>query len=98
MNSRAKGKRSELKTQKFLEKKGYQVYTAPVMQFRKNNDIFNLFDHVATNGDRLIFIQTKSNYCPKPVREAIKSFKLKAEKEIWVWKDYARKPIILEMN
>jgi hypothetical protein len=99
MNSRAKGKRNELKTQKWLEGQGYIVYSAPVMQYRVNNDIFHLFDHVATNHDKVLFVQTKSNRCPKKVRDAISNFTLpeNSEKVVVIWVDRQKEPIVIQL-
>lgn len=97
VNTRRKGYRNQKKTQDLLEEEGWAVYTAPVMKFRHNNDIFHLFDHVASKGEKIRFIQTKSNRCPKKVREDIKAFPFpkNVTKEVWIWKDYAREPEIL---
>lgn len=98
INSRKKGSKNEKKTFDYLTKKGYIVYTAPFVMYLKNRDIFNLFDHVATNYEEVLFVQTKTNRIRKEDLLAIQNFRLpypEVKKVIFVWKDRMKEPLIL---
>jgi len=93
INAKAKGARVELKTRDWLEKRGYKV--------TKSGGSLGEFDLIAINEHRILLIQVKSNRQPPPKeRAAIRAFKCpwSCRKEVWVWKDYARKPTILGMH
>lgn len=99
MNAVAKGKRNERKTQKYYESRGWVVYTVVRSRFNKNQDIFNLFDHIAWKDGKIKLVQTKTNTLRKPDREAIKAFAtpLGVSKEVFVWIDYQREPKIIKL-
>ena len=93
INTKRKGNRNELKTKKLLESTGYRGV--------KSGGSLGEFDLVMLGSGSLRLIQVKSNRRPPPAeREAISEFPiktgetLKVSKEIWVWKDYAREPLI----
>jgi hypothetical protein len=73
MNTNAKGKRSERKTEDFLSKLGFIVETTRRSSYRGgNNDFFNLFDHVAVCQDPIIM----ENVVTSPLKTKRKTVKL----------------------
>jgi len=93
INTKRKGNRNELKSKKLLESTGYRGV--------KSGGSLGEFDLIMMGPGSLRLIQVKSNRRPPPAeREAIAEFPiktgdtLKVSKEIWVWKDYAREPLI----
>jgi len=93
INTKRKGSRNELKTKKLLESTGYRGV--------KSGGSLGEFDLIMMGLGSLRLIQVKSNRRPPPAeREAISEFPVKTgdtlqvTKEIWVWKDYAREPLI----
>jgi len=97
INTKRKGNRNELKTKKLLESTGYRGV--------KSGGSLGEFDLVMLGPGSLRLIQVKSNRRPPPhEREAIAEFIIKTgdtlvcTKEIWVWKDYAREPLIEVVN
>ena len=93
INTKRKGNQRELKTKHLLEQSGYKGVKA--------GGSLGEFDLVMMRSGSLRLIQVKSNRRPPPIeREAIANYELKTgdvvtvSKEIWVWKDYAREPII----
>jgi hypothetical protein len=98
-NSRAKGRRTELKAKIELEREGWLLEQAkPSQIWGKQNDLFSLFDFLGIKkvGDKqyLIWVQVKTN--KKPSLEPFKKFKEEYcdeynVVEVWIWHDYSRK-------
>lgn len=89
MNAKAKGNRQEHRAMKILEAAGYACTRAAAS--------LGVFDIVAISGQGVRLIQVKSNRPPCPAeREAIELFPVppNASKEIWVFRDRQRAPII----
>jgi hypothetical protein len=64
MNRLAKGKRNEKTIAEMFKNDGLitDYYIAPIMKFRANNDIFNLFDFIGISKDGVIYlVQVKSH-------------------------------------
>lgn len=85
----AKGRRNEKRAGDKLKELGYRVqrtYRTPY----GDNDFFNIFDIIAISDDHILWVQVKSNRCPKKDKENIKAFKLPPnnKKQVWIWKDY----------
>ena len=98
VNTTRKGYMSQKKTQDFLLDLGWEdVYTAPRLKFRKNHDIFNAFDHVCRRGHKELYAQTKSNVCPKSVRDQIAKLKMPegVKRIIVIWKDRKKNPTVI---
>jgi len=102
INTVRKGNYQQLKCRKALEAMGWVCYTARRGYMGQPIDFFGLYDLICyyplTGQFKLI--QVKSNKCGNDVREAIKAFKTDGywvQKEIWIYKNYARKPIIEEI-
>jgi len=98
MNPREKGRRREIQAEKELKEAGWNVLLTKMgNRISRCNDFFGLFDLMAVKKVRGVtkykWIQVKSNYCPKKVREKIKEFSDKNfdknnSAEVWVFKDY----------
>ena len=89
IKTKAKGSRRERKVKKILENQGYICL--------KSAASLGIFDLVCFNGIEIRFIQVKSNYYPPKEKRKIKEFDLlppNSKKEIWVFKNYHREPII----
>ena len=92
VDTREKGQRIERKAKKSLEKNNYKVHKAYMGgKYRKNRDIFNLFDLIAVKEDRIKFIQVKANQArgQKEIKEQ-SDFIPQADFidiELWVWMD-----------
>lgn len=91
--SKRKGTRNEHKAIKTLEAAGYYCTRAA--------GSLGIFDIVAISKGCIRLIQVKTNEnCRAAEREALEQFKTlpaNAYKEIWIYKDYAREPIIKEV-
>ena len=99
MNSRAKGRRSELKTKAYLEANGWIVdLVKGSSKFNKSVDFFNLFDGIAIKKGVVLFIQVKSNR--KPSLKLFKEFhnKYQVPIDIFIWKDRIKEPIIINVR
>ncbi len=89
MNAKRKGSRNEHRAIRILEAAGYYCTRAA--------GSLGIFDIVAISGQGVRLTQVKSNRPPCPAeREAIELFPVpqNATKEIWVFRDYARTPLI----
>ncbi len=89
MNAKRKGTRNEHRAMKILESAGYSCTRAAAS--------LGLFDVIAIGRQGVRLVQVKSNRDASPIeREAITLFETPAgvSKEIWIFKDYAREPII----
>ena len=90
MNGKRKGTRNEHKAIRILEAAGYHCTRAA--------GSLGIFDIVAVSRQGMRLIQVKTNRPPSPLeRETIELFDEipeKVSKEIWIFHDYARKPII----
>ena len=74
MNTYAKGRRTEKLAREWWETRGYAVWQAKITR-HGSNDFFGLFDLVALKkGYPNVWIQVKSNRCPKKVRNEILIF------------------------
>ncbi len=73
INTNAKGRRSEKKTEKWLEDRGWVVQTTRRSSYRGgSNDFFNLFDHIAVCKDDTVTIN--GNETPSKKRRVASSF------------------------
>jgi len=94
MNAKRKGSRNEHKAIRILEAAGYHCTRAA--------GSLGMFDIVAISKQGLRLIQIKSNRNAPPIeREAIEEFSgipANATKEIWIFEDYGRRPIIREIG
>jgi Holliday junction resolvase len=97
-NAKAKGSQREHKTIKLLEQKGYACTRAAgslgdwdIVAIPKKSEIWLLSDH------KVRLVQVKSNKISGKERNKLKSLEYNCEvsKEIWLWKDYKRKPEII---
>ena len=89
IKTKAKGSRRERKVKKILEAKGFFCI--------KSGASLSEFDLICWNKEIIKFIQVKSNFCSPKEKERIKQFKdipINGQKEIWVFKNYHREPII----
>jgi copper chaperone CopZ len=95
INSRKKGQRNELRAKKILEAAGYEVEKTTGSKFG-SQDFWGLFDLLAMSSTQLRLVQVKTNYCRPEVKEAIKEFPCPPTitKEVWVFKDRVKEPII----
>jgi Archaeal holliday junction resolvase (hjc) len=88
--SKRKGSRNERKAMKILQAAGYNTTRAA--------GSFGMFDVIAINAQGLRLIQVKTNRDASPIeRETIALFDglpPNAIKEIWIFRDYAKEPII----
>lgn len=91
MNPVAKGRRNEKRCSDFWKDRGWHVWKTFRAKFQ-NLDMFKLFDVVALHpqGQKMVFIQVKSNRCDKKTRDAIRALKMPkgCEKWIWIWHDH----------
>lgn len=85
----SKGRRRQAEFRKILESRGYVCDTAKFSRWG-STDFFGLFDICAINEQETLWVQVKSNYCPKQVKENIKLFKVpkNTRKIVAVKKDY----------
>jgi Holliday junction resolvase len=94
MKAKRKGSRNEYKAIRILESAGYHCTRAA--------GSLGLFDIIAVSRDGVRLIQVKSNRNATPAeREAIREFSgtpSNARKEIWIFQDYGRAPIIHEIS
>ena len=60
MSTQQKGWKHEHEVVKLLEQENYEVYRPQKVRFYGSQDIFGLFDIIAINAERLIFIQVKT--------------------------------------
>ena len=98
-NPKAKGRRNEVKTKKYLEERGWLCeLVRGSSKFSKSVDFFGLFDLIALKEGIVMFVQVKSNR--KPKLRPFKEFKEKyfVPIYIFVWKDYAKAPLIIEIK
>ncbi|MEW6606046.1 MAG: hypothetical protein AB1414_01160 [bacterium] len=89
INKKAKGARQERKAKKILELAGYNV--------TKVGASLGIFDLVAINRHKIKLIQVKSNYISPEEKEQIALFANCPEntsKEIWIFRDFQKEPII----
>ena len=89
IKTKLKGSCQERKVKKILENQEYICL--------KSAASLGIFDLICWNKEIIRFIQVKSNYCPPKEKRKIKEFDLlppNSKKEIWVFKNYHREPII----
>lgn len=92
MNTAGKGRRNEWKTRDLLRREGYHVVRSAGSK--------GIVDIVAFNGQRLLLVQVKTNGGMSS--EDIQNLKSLpappfASKQLWVWRDYAKTPEIMEV-
>ena len=89
INKVAKGTRKEKACADELETQGYLTRKSIRVKYQKV-DFFG-FDVMALSpdGDTMLFVQVKSNFCDMKTRDAVKNIKMppSCKKEIWIWKD-----------
>lgn len=89
----SKGWRREKKTMAILEGEGFTCTRAGGSK--------GCADIVAWNGERIRFIQVKSNRLLSPAeRQRFRDLVVppNASKEVWVWPDHARRPRLMEVD
>lgn len=97
VNTRAKGRRSEMKAKAILEAAGYDVIVVkPARKFDTENDFFGLWDAIAVNSVGFRCVQVKTN--KKPTKEYTEGLSRwvcppNCTKELWIFRD--REPIPL---
>jgi Holliday junction resolvase len=92
MNAKRKGNRNEHKAIRILEAAGYSCTRAA--------GSLGMFDIVAISRQGIRLVQVKSNRdAPPAEREAIQEFSApaNASKEVWIFEDYGRTPVIKEI-
>lgn len=97
MNTAAKGKRNEVKTERYLQERGYLVHSTR-RSARGGDDFFDLFDHIAVHtSGTILFVQTKSNRIPPPAyRKLIEDFPAPG-KQLFIWYDRVPEPRIINL-
>lgn len=101
MNSSAKGKRNENKSDKYLADQGLVVLNT-IRSGRRglNNDFFNLWDHIAFSPEtgHTYYVQTKTNSISKKAfndhTDHIAKFKKGCSGIVMVWIDRVKTPRI----
>lgn len=86
---KSKGDRRERECRNLLKMLGYNVESPNYTRYG-NTDFWNLFDVMAGNGDRLVFVQVKSNSTGgalKKIGNNVGFLPESIEKEIWVCYD-----------
>lgn len=102
-NSRAKGRRNELRAYKKLEAEGYHVerMNAPHRGSDAHFDFFNLFDLIAVDPltGKCRYVQVKTNVLPPPAYRKRLSLFTQSRKhcsiELWVYYDRVKEPRII---
>jgi hypothetical protein len=98
INTRAKGRRNELRAKKLLEEAGYEVeITKGSQKFNKSVDFFGLWDLIAINPKTIRFIQVKSNRKASGIDQEAMNLWITPDcctKEMWVYKDRIKEPFI----
>jgi hypothetical protein len=103
MNSRAKGRKNELKTKAWLEAFGWSVALCPMgNSYGASQDFFGCWDIIACSaqeGPYLRFIQVKSNQMPGPAERArlarFRDQSALGSLELWIWYDRVKEPRVL---
>ena len=89
VNTRAKGARTVKRGREALEAEGWLTDTVEKTgRFRKDKDLFSLFDVIAIKPMRTKLIQFKTNRMPtyKPFKDFAATYQ-QFEVEIWCWRD-----------
>ena len=98
INTRAKGRKNEIKAKKILEAAGYDVeLTKSPSKWAEQQDLFGLWDLMAVKKNEIRFVQVKSNRMVYGVDlEPYLEWQCPdvCTKEIWVFKDRVKDPII----
>lgn len=86
--------RSEIRTKRYLESKGYY--------YVRSGRSFGLFDFVAMNEEEILLIQAKCGQGPRKAEQKrlvdFVKYPVFAKKQIWIWRRYERDPIIKEVQ
>jgi hypothetical protein len=97
-NSRAKGRRNELKTKEVLVALGYGVIVTPSpSKFCLENDYFGCWDVIAVDARTFRCVQVKSNQGASPAKRKLMEewvCPTNCTKEIWIWHDRVKVPEI----
>lgn len=92
-NRKAKGNRAEYKARNMLELQGYKCSRAA--------GSLGVFDLIAVSGGRILFIQVKSNRPPgREEMERLGAFEMPkccCTKEVWVFKDRQKLPVVTQV-
>lgn len=102
-NTRAKGRKNELKTAKELVKAGFHVerMNPPPRRSKGHVDFFERFDVIAVDPltGMTRYIQVKSNRMPSPAyRDYLSRFCVGRKHctiELWIWYDRVKVPRVL---
>ena len=98
VNTRQKGRRNETRARDAMLAMGYQVQmTAMPSKWSTQNDLFGLWDLIAINADTIRFVQVKTNQTAPPAwRKEASAWQCpnNCTKEIWIYKDRIKEPII----
>lgn len=98
MNTREKGRRQEFKCRDALLAEGYSVeVTKMPSKWQEQQDLFGLWDVMAVRGDQVRFIQVKSNQGASVAKQrAMAEWECppNCSKEVWIYKDRVKEPII----
>ena len=91
MNAKGKGSRAEHRTMRVLEAAGYSCTRAAAS--------LGMWDVIAIGPGDVRLCQVKAGkrpYCSPLEREGLELFKVphSVRKELWLWKDHARAPVI----
>lgn len=107
MNSRAKGRRYELKTKAILEAQGWDVEVVKGGSgWQKKTDFFGYFDIIALHPRKpyILLIQVKGGkrwYTPskalKLLLEAYMANQTHIRKGWWCWRDRVKEPRIIKL-
>jgi len=101
INTRVKGRRNETRARDILLAAGYEVQMAPMpSKWSLQNDLFGMWDLMAVNGVAIRFIQVKTNQTAPPEwREQAGLWVCppNCTKELWIFKDRVKEPIIKMM-
>ena len=99
VNTRSKGRRMELRCAKMLEDVGYAVQLAPnPSKWSLQNDLFGLWDMEALRGDEVLWVQIKTNRKPtKTEMEPFEQWRYYGRKQIWIFYDGKKKPVIIDV-
>lgn len=102
MNTRAKGRRNELRAAKALSDAEYDVCVTPnPSKWCLENDMFGLWDVIAVSGTEIRCVQVKTNNGASPAkRKLMEEWKCPpcVTREVWVYKDRVAVPSVRVWN
>ena len=93
INARNKGRRNEVKTQQWLEARGWTVFRIFQPMYHKQGPIDMIA--VSQDGCTTLFIQSRTNQWGslKELRSLNVSQRTISQKEVWRWDDGATEPL-----